>query len=381
MANKRIDELTSAVPGNVDVVPTSWATTGPAYKSTVASVVAAGLNQPNSATAGAGANLTIKAADGVTSGAGGSIYITPGAQATTGGKGQLILDGGIVLGLVGADNLVMCGGLPATTAAVSNIIIANASATSMTTASENVLIGTVGLTTGTQNVVVGRSAGTGSTSSQNVIIGRASSNQNTTGGGNTAVGWYAQYANTTGTNNVSVGKDAGRTVTTPNSCIYIGSSADGTANSTEEMAIGYACGGEGSYTVAIGNSNTVQQNLRATRYIKTQGSMAFAHADINLTGITNAAAFTGSGYQRITGGTVLNGILPPSGGAHVSGRMMKIVNTTGSAITVNDESTSCTVVANRLKIPSGSSLNLGANHMLQCIYDTVDSRWRVWMTS
>lgn len=86
MASKRIDELTTRAVVNTDLLPPT-PTGGPSGSATVAATVKAGLVQPNSGTAGAGADVTIKAADGVTSGAGGNIILQPGVQATTGGNG------------------------------------------------------------------------------------------------------------------------------------------------------------------------------------------------------------------------------------------------------------------------------------------------------
>ena len=88
MASKRIDELTTRTVVNTDLLPPT-PSGGPSGSATVAAVVKAGLVQPNSGIAGAGASVTIKAADGVTSGAGGSIILQPGAQATTGGNGEI----------------------------------------------------------------------------------------------------------------------------------------------------------------------------------------------------------------------------------------------------------------------------------------------------
>jgi len=88
MASKRIDELTTRVVADTDLLPIT-PSGGPSGSATVAAIVAEGLSQPNSASAGAGASITIKAADGVTSGAGGNIILQPGAQATTGGNGTV----------------------------------------------------------------------------------------------------------------------------------------------------------------------------------------------------------------------------------------------------------------------------------------------------
>jgi hypothetical protein len=89
MASKRIDELDARVVADADLLPVT-PSGGPSGKATVAAIVAEGLSQPNSASSGAGASITIKAADGVTSGAGGSITLQPGAQATTGGNGSIM---------------------------------------------------------------------------------------------------------------------------------------------------------------------------------------------------------------------------------------------------------------------------------------------------
>ena len=90
MASKRIDELDARVVADTDLLPVT-PSGGPSGRATVAAIVAEGLSQPNSASAGAGASITIIAADGVTSGAGGSIVLEPGAQATTGGNGSVIV--------------------------------------------------------------------------------------------------------------------------------------------------------------------------------------------------------------------------------------------------------------------------------------------------
>lgn len=90
MASKRIDELTARTVADTDLLPVT-PSGGPSGSATVAAIVAEGLSQPNSASAGAGASLSIIAADGVTSGAGGSIILEPGAQATTGGNGAVIV--------------------------------------------------------------------------------------------------------------------------------------------------------------------------------------------------------------------------------------------------------------------------------------------------
>jgi len=279
VAIKRIDELSAATPLLTDFLPVT-PTGGPSSKATTASVVVAGLNQPNSTT-GAGANLTIKAANaGVTNGAGGSIILRPGLQLTSGGDGQVRL----------AD------------AANANNYLAIANASGHCSVSTS--------------------------------------------------GWsYIKVNNTLYTNQSSFGFSVGSE--------WVTAALKHAGGSSQHMAV-----------------------IQVTDGSTGGGSFAYTHENINLTSVTDAASITGSGYQRITGGTVLNGILPPPpAGVHVSGRMIKIVNTTGSAITVANESTSVTTVGNRLKTPTGASINLGANHMLQCIYDTVDSRWRVWMTS
>jgi hypothetical protein len=90
MASKRIDELDARVVADTDLLPVT-PSGGPSGKATVAAIVAEGLSQPNSASSGAGASLSIIAADGVTSGAGGSIILEPGAQAATGGNGFVIV--------------------------------------------------------------------------------------------------------------------------------------------------------------------------------------------------------------------------------------------------------------------------------------------------
>ena len=115
MASKRIDELDARVVADTDLLPVT-PSGGPSGRATVAAIVAEGLSQPNSASAGAGASITIKAADGVTSGAGGSITITPGAQATTGGDGKLIVKTSAGATALTLDPYVAGGGIQFTSA-------------------------------------------------------------------------------------------------------------------------------------------------------------------------------------------------------------------------------------------------------------------------
>lgn len=98
-------DLTGITPSPVDIVPISLDGQSPAYFAYVATLVKNGLIQPNSAIAGFGDNIRIKAADGVTAGnggnvtisagngsgvgAGGNIILQPGAQGTSGGNGKV----------------------------------------------------------------------------------------------------------------------------------------------------------------------------------------------------------------------------------------------------------------------------------------------------
>ena len=414
MASKRIDELDARVVADADLLPVT-PSGGPSGKATVAAIVAEGLSQPNSASSGAGASITIKAADGVTSGAGGSITITPGAQATTGGPGKVVIDT-LTVGLgasgVATNTAVGVSALAAITSGSENVSIGYTAGTAMTTGTQNVLLGNlaglvvttggknVGLgraalyacKTGSENVCVGYHTGFALTASGNTFIGNSAGVAVTSANNNSIIGTFAGAGITTGANNVAVGAEAGRfhangstALTTPANSVYIGTSSRGLNNSdSNSIVIGYLAIGEGANTTVIGNSSTVQQHFYATRYIKTEGSMAFASSTpAAIVANQNDYVLTGSAFQRLncTTASDITGIAPPTGGAHVDGRMIRLVSVGTHTVRLMHNDTG-SAAANRIYRHAGTNVTLNINEWADLVYDSTDNGsgaagWRV----
>ena len=415
MASKRIDELDARVVADTDLLPVT-PSGGPSGRATVAAIVAEGLSQPNSASSGAGASITIKAADGVTSGAGGSITITPGAQATTGGPGKVVIDT-LTVGRgasgVATNTAVGVSALAANTSGSQNTCIGSGAGQKNTTGVENTFIGeTAGnaVTTGTQNVAVGREALLSLTSqSGNVAVGHQAGRNLTTGyynvfagrgaglaalTGNTTVciGWNSGSSITTGGENVCIGAESGANkggggtgLQTGSQNIYIGSRTKSFGISdANAIAIGYGAVGEGDNTAVIGNSSTVQQHFYATRYLKTEGSLVFASSTpAAIVANQNDYVLTGSAFQRLncTTASDITGIAPPTGGAHVDGRMIRLVSVGTHTVRLMHNDTGSTA-ANRIYRHNGTNVSLTVNEWADLVYDSTDNGsgaagWRV----
>ena len=406
MPSKRIDELDARVVADADLLPVT-PSGGPSGKATVAAIVAEGLSQPNSASSGAGASITIKAADGVTSGAGGSITITPGAQATTGGPGKVVIDT-LTVGRgasgVATNTAVGVSALAANTSGTNNTAIGSSAGLLITSGANNTLIGFDcgrAVTTGSNNTGVGSSAIQNTTGAGNTAIGISAGHSNKSGDYNTFCGFQAAYNYTTGSfsvfvggaagyslgascsGNVVVGQDAARVhangstvLTTATYSIYIGHLARGFNNSdTNCIVIGYTAIGEGANTVVIGNSSTVQQHFYATRYIKTEGSLVFASSTPTaIVANQNDYVLTGSAFQRLncTTASDITGIAPPTSGAHVDGRMIRLVSVGTATVRLMHNDTG-SAAANRIYMHSGTHASLTVNEWADLVYDSTDN--------
>lgn len=415
MASKRIDELTTRTVADTDLLPVT-PSGGPSGSATVAAIVAEGLSQPNSASAGAGASITIKAADGVTSGAGGSITITPGAQAATGGPGKIVIDTLTVgRGRSGLTNNTAVGlnALNAITSGDQNVAVGQSAGIALTTGNLNTFVGAQAgqsTTTSASNTFVGLNSGTNnSTGSSNTAVGRSSLLACTTGYNNTVVGMSAGVAITsgtdnsllgiqagqsitTGTHNVCMGRDAGAfhangstALTTPTNSVYIGFGSRGLNNSdSNSIVVGHIAIGEGANTAVIGNSSTVQQHFYATRYVKTEGSLVFASSTpAAIAANQNDYVLTGSGFQRLncTTASDITGIAPPTGGAHVDGRMIRLVSVGTATVRLMHNSAS-SAAANRMYRHNGTDVSLTVNEWADLVYDSTDNGsgaagWRI----
>lgn len=414
MASKRIDELTTRTVADTDLLPVT-PSGGPSGSATVAAIVAEGLSQPNSASAGAGASITIKAADGVTSGAGGSITITPGAQATTGGPGKVVIDTltvGLGASAVATNTALGVNALAAVTSGLETTAIGSNAGAKITNGNQNTFVGEksgAAVTGGGQNTGVGRAAlnacvsgndntcvgftaGLVLTGSANSIFGSRSGAALSTANNSTLLGAYAGGNITTGSGNVCVGISAGRftsngstALATPANSIYIGTDCRGLSNSdSNSIVIGYQSIGEGSNIVVIGNSSTQEQHFWASRIIRTEASIAYAPY--------NTSAITTSQNNYTLGATVFNrlncttasditGIGPSFGYIHVDGRMIRVVNIGTATLTLKHNSTSSTA-ANRMFMSSGADKALAVNAWADLVYDSTDNGsgaagWRV----
>ena len=326
MPSKRIDELDARVVADTDLLPVT-PSGGPSGSATVAAIVAEGLSQPNSASAGAGANLSIIAADGVTSGAGGSIILEPGAQATTGGNGTVIVrqPGGTA----GTNELQMSHG--GTDAAISN------------------------LTTG--NIFVDVARGGSLTALRvrraDVTTRFVSIEPDATGG--SRINAYSNFildANS-GANFVRL---RGTVVQITDS----GNLAD-CAISRASVSI-----------IKVSNTSTGGGSLAYTSSTPTA-----------IVANQNDYVLTGSAFQRLncTTASDITGIAPPTSGAHVDGRMIRLVSVGTHTVRLMHNDTGSTA-ANRIYMHSGTHVSLTVNEWADLVYDSTDNGsgaagWRV----
>lgn len=301
MPSKRIDELDARTVADSDLLPVT-PSGGPSGKATVAAIVAEGLSQPNSASAGAGANITIKAADGVTSGAGGNITIRGGLQATTGGHGQVIIQ-------------------PATGGDTSGFFrVLHTNGTALITANSI-----------DYNVVL-----------SNAAFSFTGSALSVTGGVDIRANGFAAFTITN------------TTLRYP--------------SSTPNVAILYGNVG----IVRISNGSTGGGSLA---YTSSTSAAIIANQ--------NDYVLTGSAFQRLncTTASDITGIAPPTGGAHVDGRMIRLVNVGTATVTLKHNDPASTA-SNRMYLSSGTHLALAVNEWADLVYDSTDNGsgaagWRI----
>jgi hypothetical protein len=338
MASKRIDELTTRTVADTDLLPVT-PSGGPSGSATVAAIVAEGLSQPNSASSGAGASLSIIAADGVTSGAGGNIILEPGAQATTGGDGTIIIrqpggTAGTNEGQIYHDGTrLLLGSKSGLTR-----ILAHSSATNGTPIFE----------------VRSR-------------LGDRNSIQLTDNGVA-----YIGYMQT--------GYDSGGTFFP--SCGLISTDVNEWRN-ISTLHVKWASGAFSASTdvgMVRGNIGTIRISNGST------GGGSFAYTSSTPAAITtsqNNYVLTGSAFQRLNCTTAadITGIAPPTGGAHVDGRMIRIVSVGTATVTLKHNSASSTA-ANRMYMSGAADKALAINAWADLVYDSTDNGsgaagWRV----
>lgn len=324
MPSKRIDELDARVVADTDLLPVT-PSGGPSGRATVAAIVAEGLSQPNSASAGAGANLSIIAADGVTSGAGGSIILEPGAQATTGGNGIVIIR-------------------QANFSSSNNQFSLSHNGTSPIidwTAGQSLYLGAETLITRGG----GGSGGIATINLKRIIVATVA--------GSTKFKCFAD---------------------TPS--LLCASDSALTFNSASDLG--------GSTTGDVGIIRSTIGVLRISNGSTGGGSLAYTSSTpAAIVANQNDYVLTGSAFQRLncTTASDITGIAPPTGGAHVDGRMIRLVNVGTATVTLKHNDVLSTA-ANRLYLSSGTHLAIAVDQWADLVYDSTNNGsgaagWRV----
>jgi hypothetical protein len=303
MASKRIDELDARVVADADLLPVT-PSGGPSGRATVAAVVAEGLSQPNSASAGAGASITIKAADGVTSGAGGSIVLQPGVQATTGNDGSILLK-------LGSD--------------------ANAA---------------------TQHFNI-------------------TSNYS----GQLAGLWFKNNSNASPAV-VNVGDFRAMQLFTSSYVMFQITDTLKMIQINSAFGLGF-CPGSASGTAEVGLRRGAKQILLVDSGAASSAGGSFAYKANTPAAITanqNDYVLTGSAFQRLNCTTAadITGIAPPTGGAHVDGRMIRLVSVGTATVTLKHNDTG-SAAANRIYMHGGNHTSLTVNEWADLVYDSTDN--------
>jgi hypothetical protein len=150
-----------------------------------------------------------------------------------------------IVGFQAATNLTMGG---------NNVVIGGFAGGNLATGNNNVIIGLQAGNRGSQNVVVGGSAGTSTTPSSlnNTLVGYATGNTLTAGTNNTFLGAFVGFGATSGQLNTFVGFGSGRLGS--RNTIVGSLSGNATTNGAQDNTIvGYAAGN----TLTSGNNNTL----------------------------------------------------------------------------------------------------------------------------
>lgn len=312
-------DLTGITPSPVDIVPISLDGQSPAYFAYVATLVKNGLIQPNSAIAGFGDNIRIKAADGVTAGNGGNVTITAGSGSGVGAGGNIILQPG-AQGTSGGDGIVQC------------------------------------------------------TKKFQFYTGYSKSDlafqiNNTTTGM-----WYHSGANMfvwTINNTDTICFRQGYIRLSKGGGIYWSNTTNDAITASDDTAIYSAS--RGVFAVDASMQSVNPQG----------GSLAFKSFTTAQTANVNDWVMGPSAFQRVncTTASAITGIAPYTGGAHVDGRMIRVYNVGNANLTLSHNSTSSTA-ANRFYNATGADIILAPNDYAELIWDGTNngsgsSGWRV----
>ena len=174
----------------------------------------------------------------------------------------------------------------------SNTIIGNDAGYALTTSSTNILIGNNAGKYGqaTESVGIGYASNGGGQSSathnnRNVMIGNEAGSYGSNSHWNTGVGYRALKAITTGQNNVTLGREAGDNVTTGSNNIVIGANVEASsATVSNEITIGDgnitrfrvpAAGIDNTSAALSGTTPSVDVSARDTYTLTTSGNTTF----------------------------------------------------------------------------------------------------------
>lgn len=177
--------------------------------------------------------------------------------------------------IVGYGTATISGATPLITGAY-NVIMNFANLQTMTSASNNVLIGSSSanyLTTGRENVCIGSNACLAiSSGSNNIGIGRSSMNSLTTGTYNIGIGDSAGQGIRSGINNICIGTSSGlQLFDGANQNVFIGLNAGfGSDVITSDNCV--CIGTNSGYSLSTGNNNTFVGTSSTTASLTTTGS-------------------------------------------------------------------------------------------------------------
>jgi len=144
---------------------------------------------------------------------------------------------------------------------------------------------------------------------------------------------------------------------------YIYLRNDGVINWWGDVGLTYGSVGQ----IRVSNASTGGGSLAYTSSTPTALS----------TNPTNDLVLTGSAFQRLSSSSALSvtGIAPPSTGSHVDGRLIWLYNVGSFNITLKHSQTS--TAANQFINEGSGDVVLGPGRMVQAIYDSTSSKWRV----
>jgi len=390
-------DLTGITPSPIDIVPVSLDGQSPAYFAYVSTLVKNGLIQPNSAVAGFGDNIRIKAADGVTignggnvtitagngsgAGAGGNIILQPGTQGTSGGNGSVSIGASTTLKWSNTDYITNLdnGGFVFTSGNVPRLGLSSYSGYYQVSVPGTLSILPNGSTINLGNAYVTyQTLEYGSFGTIKVSQGRF---------GNYGIGTgfsFPSYTQNIGsslaiTNKSLTGNVATLTTSTPHKLIY-----------GQVVTIsGVDATFDGTYTVINPQQVNSYSSLTTFSYAKTAADVASQAASGTATVVLNDINLGPSPFVRINTQTAqtITGLIAPFGygavnaGVHLDGRMIRIYNVGTANLTLAHNSAS-SAAANRMFNSTGADIILAPNDYAELIYDATSNGsgaagWRV----